>query len=351
MSTEETSGDYEVKVPDTWTVADGEVYATLSPNLTIRVVWEPESQEDPAGFHADLYDEGHLLSTACWEWDTPNVAEFIQVVSPRDTLSRLANIIHDEEREEEESSPSHLEHSPLEDADGDEAREEESSRWERLKPGLAKAWALTTVVILWVADRLIDLMLLVQVGQRRYPPTKRIAWPKGLKEQLMRRQRRICAYCGRRFTSHFLEIDHMTPVALGGSNEISNLQVLCRPCNGRKGDQTDAEYRRRYAGLVPSRRLTPPSRAVAQSKFDAVTRTTRASMALQQRRRLRFITAREKISTGSLVCGVVALVVVYWGLQGLGLEGAFGVYPAAIVGIAVGAGLWLRARTTGALYM
>ena len=150
-------------------------------------------------------------------------------------------------------------------------------------------------------------MLLVQTGQRRIAPTKRIKWPEGLKEQLMRRQRNKCAYCGHRFTDHYFEIDHMVPATYGGSNDPSNLQVLCRPCNGRKRDQTDQDFRRRYAQLVPGRCLTPPSRPVAQKQFDAVTRITEPSMALRQRRKLRFITAREKITTASLVGGFVGL--------------------------------------------
>ena len=218
-------------------------------------------------FHTDLYDEDHLLSTALWEWATPNVAEFIQVVSPSDALSRLANLIEDEGEEEGESSPGRSKQSLVEGLEDDEALEEQHlahdsthSRWERLRPTLGKTWAFTTIASLWTADRLIDLMLVVQVGQRRYPPTKRIAWPKGLKEQLMRRQRNLCVYCGHRYAPHFFEIDHMNPVAFGGSNQASNLQVLCRPCNGRKGDQTDGEFRRRYAGLVPTGRLRAPSR-------------------------------------------------------------------------------------------
>ena len=52
-----------------------------------------------------------------------------------------------------------------------------------------------------------------------------------------------------------MDIDHMIPVIRGGSNDESNLQVICRPCNLRKGLQTDEEFRERYARLVPQRVL------------------------------------------------------------------------------------------------
>jgi len=41
-----------------------------------------------------------------------------------------------------------------------------------------------------------------------------------------------CAYCG---STEKLEIDHIIPLARGGTNDSDNLQVLCRSCNRRKG--------------------------------------------------------------------------------------------------------------------
>ena len=35
--------------------------------------------------------------------------------------------------------------------------------------------------------------------------------------------------------SNPLTVDHIVPLALGGSNELHNLQVLCRSCNSLKG--------------------------------------------------------------------------------------------------------------------
>ncbi len=39
-----------------------------------------------------------------------------------------------------------------------------------------------------------------------------------------------------------MEIDHRTPLALGGTDEPDNLQILCQHCNSRKGDRSADEY-------------------------------------------------------------------------------------------------------------
>lgn len=41
-----------------------------------------------------------------------------------------------------------------------------------------------------------------------------------------------CVWCG---TRSDLQIDHKTALARGGFNRLSNLQLLCRSCNLRKG--------------------------------------------------------------------------------------------------------------------
>jgi len=48
-----------------------------------------------------------------------------------------------------------------------------------------------------------------------------------------------CLCCG---TTEDLTVDHIVPLVEGGANSFENCQILCRPCNSRKGTQT-IDYR------------------------------------------------------------------------------------------------------------
>ena len=54
-----------------------------------------------------------------------------------------------------------------------------------------------------------------------------------VREYLLEKWARKCAYCGG--INRRLEIDHITPKSLGGSNAVSNLLICCRECNEKKG--------------------------------------------------------------------------------------------------------------------
>ena len=86
-----------------------------------------------------------------------------------------------------------------------------------------------------------------------------------LKAQMIKRARNTCSGCGYQFSldrnCHELakenggfELDHKVPIARGGTDSRSNLQILCLPChdgktnyNGQKGlkrNMTDGEWRK-----------------------------------------------------------------------------------------------------------
>jgi 5-methylcytosine-specific restriction protein A len=63
------------------------------------------------------------------------------------------------------------------------------------------------------------------------------------------------------------EVDHIIPVALGGSRRPDNLQVLCAACHGSKTTRRDApaiakakRVRARHLGATRPRSILPGSR-------------------------------------------------------------------------------------------
>ena len=45
-------------------------------------------------------------------------------------------------------------------------------------------------------------------------------------------QRGMCAYCKAKISTY--HVDHIIPLASGGSNDKHNIQLLCPPCNQGK---------------------------------------------------------------------------------------------------------------------
>ncbi len=54
-----------------------------------------------------------------------------------------------------------------------------------------------------------------------------------VREYLLEKWGRKCAYCYKEGVP--LEVEHIVPKSLGGSNRVSNLTLACRPCNEKKG--------------------------------------------------------------------------------------------------------------------
>lgn len=63
----------------------------------------------------------------------------------------------------------------------------------------------------------------------------------GLAIKLLKLQKGKCAYC-RADLGESYEMDHVMPLAKGGPNEDSNIQLLCRSCNASKGYQHPQDF-------------------------------------------------------------------------------------------------------------
>jgi hypothetical protein len=61
-----------------------------------------------------------------------------------------------------------------------------------------------------------------------------------IKEYLLEKWRRTCAYCGK--TNVPLEVEHIIPKSRGGTDRVSNLTIACRKCNLKKGNKTAEEF-------------------------------------------------------------------------------------------------------------
>ena len=69
-------------------------------------------------------------------------------------------------------------------------------------------------------------------------------WPTWLKDALVHREKGKCAICNKDMTALFStvdiakHIDHIVPLNMGGTNDTTNLQILCKEHNLGKGGHT-----------------------------------------------------------------------------------------------------------------
>ena len=114
-------------------------------------------------------------------------------------------------------------------------------------------------------------------GRTRRPSLKQ--W----KELLHPRQNGKCMYCGVKLRKGDGQVDHKMPFSRGGKETPANMQLLCGPCNTRKGDLSHGEFRRRFKSVLPD--TLPPTRPIPLSKFEAVAKTVATKKAKAAKRR------------------------------------------------------------------
>jgi len=70
-------------------------------------------------------------------------------------------------------------------------------------------------------------------------PRKRRTRP--TRKAIFKRDGGICQYCGKKFSSSNLNIDHVVPKCRGGRTTWGNVVLSCFACNGKKGDKSVEE--------------------------------------------------------------------------------------------------------------
>ena len=65
---------------------------------------------------------------------------------------------------------------------------------------------------------------------------------RALKHAAMRDCGRRCVYCARHLDADLATLDHVHPIARGGTHHPGNLVSACAPCNRLKGDMLPHEF-------------------------------------------------------------------------------------------------------------
>ena len=82
---------------------------------------------------------------------------------------------------------------------------------------------------------------------------------KKIRFEVFKRDEFTCQYCGRKAPDVILNVDHITPVAKGGTDDIFNLITSCFDCNNGKRDipldkQTELDKQRESLEMLEERR-------------------------------------------------------------------------------------------------
>jgi len=75
------------------------------------------------------------------------------------------------------------------------------------------------------------------------------------RRNIFARDRNCCQYCGKRYPTSELSLDHIIPRSMGGKSVWENIVCACVECNVKKGGRTPRE-----AGMTLIRKPTKPKR-------------------------------------------------------------------------------------------
>jgi 5-methylcytosine-specific restriction endonuclease McrA len=68
--------------------------------------------------------------------------------------------------------------------------------------------------------------------------------------KILKLQKNRCAYCRASFDETPYQVDHVLAISRGGSNDATNIQLLCRPCNSSKWCKDPIDFARSIGRLI-----------------------------------------------------------------------------------------------------
>jgi len=77
------------------------------------------------------------------------------------------------------------------------------------------------------------------IERKIFPPALGLTLDASTKNKLLEDYNSRCAHCGKILTVENMQVDHILPRTQGGSDEILNLQPLCKDCNQGKSAFTE----------------------------------------------------------------------------------------------------------------
>jgi 5-methylcytosine-specific restriction endonuclease McrA len=103
--------------------------------------------------------------------------------------------------------------------------------------------------VVWTPSRAIRVPRVIQLTHYDRIPRRDVKFSR---HNIYLRDSNRCQYCGGRFSSSELSLDHVVPLSRGGMTNWENVVCACVSCNVKKGNRTPEE-----AGIRP---LTSPER-------------------------------------------------------------------------------------------
>ena len=107
-----------------------------------------------------------------------------------------------------------------------------------------------------------DVFDLLLGPQQRSRPT----FSQKEKDALYKEQQGKCNGCGLKFVVRNLSVDHIKPFSKGGTERLTNLQLLCNSCNSMKGNGTMAQLKKRLKEQGITKSQSSTSKKTASTK-------------------------------------------------------------------------------------